>query len=68
MLADPAVVRASQKFVRVIIRRPHAYKFSADHDRIPIPGFAILGLDEKTAAKFEPTGKDAADFAKFLMK
>ncbi len=36
------VVKASEKFVRVIVRRPHAYKFVAKDKTIAIPGIVFL--------------------------
>jgi hypothetical protein len=43
------VVKASQKFVRVIVRRPHAYEFLRKFKRheVPIPGVLILGDNGK---------------------
>lgn len=38
---DPEVVKASQEFVRVIVRRPHAYSFRAERGG-EIPGVAFL--------------------------
>ena len=43
------MVKASQKFVRVIVRRPHAYEFLRKFkgQEVPIPGVLILGDDGK---------------------
>lgn len=29
----------------MIVRRPHAYKFAADHEGSPIPGLVLLDAD-----------------------
>jgi hypothetical protein len=41
------VVKASEKFVRVIVRRPHAYEFLRKFkgQEVPIPGILILATD-----------------------
>jgi hypothetical protein len=43
-LADPLVVKASEKFIRVIVRRPHAYEFRQKFRgrEVPIPGIVML--------------------------
>jgi hypothetical protein len=43
------VVKASEKFVRVIVRRPHAYEFLRKFrgHEVPIPGVLFLGDDGK---------------------
>ena len=47
VLNDQAVTSASAKFVRVIVRRPHAYEFLRKFKgrEIPIPGFMVLDGD-----------------------
>jgi hypothetical protein len=47
VLDDPAVVQASEKFVRVIVRRPHAYRFLQKDRNVAIPG--IIFLDSQGA-------------------
>ncbi len=41
------MVKASEKFVRGIVRRPHAYEFLTKFKGkdVPIPGILILGGD-----------------------
>ena len=43
------MVKASEKFVRVIVRRPHAYEFLVKFkgQGVPIPGILILADDGK---------------------
>ncbi len=36
------VVKASEKFVRVIVRRPHAYKFVEKDKTAAVPGIVFL--------------------------
>ncbi|MEK7867189.1 MAG: hypothetical protein AAB434_10940 [Planctomycetota bacterium] len=40
-------MKAADAAVRVIIRRPHAYKFAADHEGALIPGLTLLDADGK---------------------
>jgi len=40
-------VNASGKFVRLIIRRPHAYRFAQEHKGATIPGIAFLDGEGK---------------------
>jgi membrane-associated protease RseP (regulator of RpoE activity) len=49
ILNDPAVVKASGKFVRLIVRRPHAYEFRQKFkgQEVPIPGIIVLDADGK---------------------
>jgi hypothetical protein len=49
ILGDRAVVKASEKFVRVIIRRPHAYEFRQKFrgKEVPIPGIIVLDAEGK---------------------
>ena len=35
-------MKASERFVRILIRRPHAYEFRARHAAAPIPAIAFL--------------------------
>lgn len=42
---DSAVVKASEKFVRVIVRRPHAYKFVEKDQTVAIPGIVLLDAE-----------------------
>ena len=48
ILDDPAVVKASEAFVRIIVRRPHAYQFRQTFKgkTVPIPGIVFLDANE----------------------
>ena len=39
---DPKLIKATKNMLRVIIRRPHAYKFRRDHPKAAIPCLAIM--------------------------
>ena len=39
---DSRIINATKNMVRVLIRRPHAYKFRRDHPNAGIPCLAIL--------------------------
>lgn len=41
-LNDPELVKAAQDTVRILIRRPHAYRFRRDHPGAPIPGLVLM--------------------------
>jgi len=60
MFTDGRVVEASKDFVKIIIRRPHAYSFRQQHPRAPIPGIAFLDADGKLKGTFVVPEKDAA--------
>jgi hypothetical protein len=38
-------VKASDKFVRIIVRRPHAYQFLNKDRSVSIPGFVFLDAE-----------------------
>ena len=40
--SDKEVIRTSERFVRLIIRRPHAYWFKQRYTKAPIPGFVFM--------------------------
>jgi hypothetical protein len=44
-MENEKVVEASKAFVRIIVRRPHAYQMWKDYPRVPIPGLLFLGSD-----------------------
>lgn len=44
---DPKLIQASQNAVRVIIRRPHAYKFKRDHPKAAIPSLLVMNAAGK---------------------
>ncbi len=52
--------------MRVIIRRPHAYRFRDQHREAPIPGLVFLGPDGKVKGTFTFGGED--DKASLLAK
>lgn len=41
------VIKKSADFIRIIIRRPHAYEFKRRFPGSPIPGVVILSVDGK---------------------
>lgn len=56
------MVKASEKFVRLIVRRPHAYEFRQKFkgQEVPIPGIIVLDADGKLV------GSSSLDSAKEL--
>lgn len=50
----------------IIIRRPHAYKFAADHKGASIPGVAVFDAAGTLQANCDPgkavSAKDVAEF------
>ncbi len=52
MFADQEIIRASQNFVRLIIRRPHAYWFKQRFPETPIPGLVVLSSEGKVLETF----------------
>lgn len=46
--------------MRVIIRRPHAYKIKAKYPKTPIPGLVVLDADGKFLGAVPLPAKDAA--------
>jgi hypothetical protein len=57
-------VKASEKFVRLIIRRPHAYEFRQKFkgQDVPIPGIIVLDADGKLVGSSSlDSAKDLAD-------
>ena len=53
-------MKASEAFVRIILRRPHAYAFAAAHDAAPIPGLSFLTADGKRVGGFVLGGEPDA--------
>ena len=41
-LNDAELVKAAENTVRILIRRPHAYRFRRDHPGVPIPGLVLM--------------------------
>ena len=58
MLDDPAVIRGAERFVRVLVRRPHAYTFADEHPGAPIPGLAFLDAEGRLTGSFQFAGDD----------
>ncbi len=52
--------------VRVIIRRPHAYKFAADHENSPIPGLVLLDAEGKVLGAVGLPVDDPAEVVELL--
>ena len=48
------MLKASEKFVRLIIRRPHAYEFKKKDKSVPIPGIAFLDAQGKVVGTVQP--------------
>jgi hypothetical protein len=47
------VLKASEKFVRLIVRRPHAYEFKKKDKSVTIPGVAFLDAEGKVVGMVE---------------
>ena len=43
-------MKAAQNTVRILIRRPHAYKFGRQYRNSPIPGIVLLNAKGKVLA------------------
>lgn len=59
---DPAVVKASNQFIRVIVRRPQVYEFRerfAD-ENLPMPGIAFLDWQGRLLGTAELEGEGVA--------
>ncbi len=48
------MLKASEKFVRLIIRRPHAYEFKNKDKSVPIPGIVFLDAQRKVVGTVQP--------------
>ncbi|GEM_PF-2024288 len=60
---------ASVEYVRIIVRRPHAYTFQAKHKGTPIPGFVIVDSEGAVRGAHDLRGESAArDLAELLNK
>ena len=42
---DEKLIAAAQDAVRILIRRPHAYKFRSEHTGAPVPGLSVFDGD-----------------------
>ncbi|MHC4514044.1 MAG: hypothetical protein ACYTGW_12890 [Planctomycetota bacterium] len=43
-------MKSAAEVLRILIRRPHAYKFRRDHPKSPIPGIVLLDANGKVLA------------------
>ena len=48
------MLKASEKFVRLIVRRPHAYEFKKQDRSVPIPGIVFLDGQGRVVATVQP--------------
>ncbi len=48
------MLKASEKFARIIIRRPHAYEFKNKDKSVPIPGIVFLDAQRKVVGTVQP--------------
>ena len=48
------MLKASEKFVRLIIRRPHAYELKNKDKSVPIPGIVFLDAQRKVVGTVHP--------------
>ena len=46
--------------VRIIVRRPHAYKFKSEHRKAPIPGLVVLNAEGEFVGGVALPSKGAA--------
>ena len=58
---DPKVAQAAEPYLRVLLRRPHAYRFRATIEGAPIPGFTILDGEGKKVGAVPLTDKTTAE-------
>jgi hypothetical protein len=50
------VVEASKAYVRIILRRPHAYEFKTKYEQAPIPGVIVLDAEGAWVGGFDFKG------------
>jgi len=63
------VLKASEKFVRIIIRRPHAYEFKNKDKGASIPGIVFLDAQGKVLGMAQlESGKQLAEKLNELKK
>ena len=58
---DERIIEASENAVKVIVRRPHAYKFKQQYRAAPIPGLVVLDGDGKFVGGVKLPSKNAVD-------
>ena len=54
--------------MRVIVRRPHAYKFRRDHTKAPIPGLVVLDSEGKFVGGVPLPSENAVETIVDLLK
>lgn len=59
IINDGRFIKAANQTVRVIIRRPHAYKVKAKYPDTPIPGLVVLDAEGKFLGAVALPSKDA---------
>lgn len=52
--------------VTLIVRRPHAYKFAADHGKPPIPGLVVLDAEGATVDSIALPAEDAEAIVRLI--
>ena len=69
MVNDPKLIKATKDAVRVLIRRPHAYKFRRDHPKAAIPSLAVLNAEGRLlGGSALPSGKAVSTIIELLKK
>ena len=58
---DERLIEASREALRVIVRRPHAYKFQEEHKEAPIPGLVVLDSTGKYLGGVALPSRDAVE-------
>ena len=64
-------MKASEKFVRIIVRRPHAYEFREKFKgaEVPIPGILVISAEGKLVGSSSlESAKELADKLNVLAK
>ena len=59
MSSGKQVIEAANNAVKVIVRRPHAYKFKRQYKETPIPGFVVLDADGEFVGGVKLPSKNA---------
>ena len=65
---DERLIEASKDALRVIVRRPHAYKFRKEHGKAPIPGLVVLDAEGVFVGGVALPSKGAVEKAVGLLK
>jgi len=58
---DKRLIAAAKDAVCVLVRRPHAYKFRAEHPGTPIPGLVVLDAEGKVKGAVALSATDAVE-------